>query len=106
MKWLQNPATQAVLGIAALAIAIVAWRWPREPAAPRPVNVSDYVVCISEYERDCAPHNAYLYCYVDPTPTVKEACKRGFTQKGPPQSRGVAKCGATMITYICSNDVP
>jgi hypothetical protein len=106
LKWLQNPGTQALIAALGLLLALVAYLYPREPKTDKPPIVTDYVVCVSEYERDCGSHNAYIYCGVDPATEAAKACLRGYRLKGSPQSRGVAKCGANTFTYICSNDAP
>jgi hypothetical protein len=79
---------------------------PTPTPPPKPLMTSDFVVCMSEYERDCGPHNVYIYCYVDPAAEAAKACTKGYKLKFPPQSRGAAKCGANTYTYLCTNEAP
>jgi hypothetical protein len=106
VKWLQHPGTQGLIAILGLLVALVAYLYPREPKKEKQIVVTDYVVCMSEYERDCGVHNAYIYCAVDPATEAAKACKAGYRPKGTPQSKGAGKCGANTYTYICSNEAP
>jgi hypothetical protein len=106
MNWLKNPATQGLIAILGLLLALVAYLYPHEAKQGKPIVVTDYVVCMSEYERDCGQHNAYIYCRVDPATEAAKACKAGYRIKGTPQSKGAGNCGANTYTYLCSNEAP
>lgn len=78
---------------------------PTPPATPPPATVtSEYAVCSGEYERECQPHNAYVYCYVDPNPVAAGACTRYRIKNT--QSKPGNKCGYTTTVYLCTNVVP
>jgi hypothetical protein len=105
-KWLQHPGTQGLIALLALLLGLVAYLYPREPKKEKQISVTDYVVCLTEYERDCGPHDAYIYCAVDPNAEAAKACKRGYSLKGAPQSKPGTKCGVNTFTYLCSNEAP
>ena len=74
------------------------------PPPPKPEITSEFVVCEGEYERNCPPHQAYVYCYVDPKTEAAKSCKRYSVKTS--QSKGGNKCGYTWTTFICVNEVP
>jgi hypothetical protein len=62
VKWLaellKQPVTLGIIAFLAVFIGRIAYLYPRAPTEKRIVVVSEYVVCESEYEKDCGPQDA------------------------------------------------
>jgi hypothetical protein len=101
---LKQPVTLGIIAFLAAFVGVIAYLYPRSPIENR-IVVGEYVVCQSEYEKDCGPHNSYVYCGFDADEKAAKACKR-YGRKGDPELHSVAKCGANLYTYICINDQP
>jgi hypothetical protein len=104
VELLKQPATLGIIAFLAVFVGVIAYLYPRA-ATERSIVVSEYVVCESEYEKDCGPHNAYVYCSANTDEKAAKACKR-YSQKGDPELHSGAKCGANLYTYLCINDQP
>ena len=105
VQWLlKRPAVLGVITFLAVFLGTIAYFYPRSPTENRLV-VSEYVVCESEFEKDCGPHNAYVSCSVNTEERAAKACKR-YGRKGDPDSHSVGKCGANLYRYMCINEQP
>jgi hypothetical protein len=65
-----------------------------------PTHVETYRMCLGEYERNCQPHDVYMYCYSDVGAWADARC----TKKSviPLNSTPGNKCGYTLIQVICT----
>jgi hypothetical protein len=82
---------------------------PTPPSTPAPLptvkapqtTTRSFRVCTGEYERACDPHDAYLYCGVDPASWAKGRCDSFKVQQL--NSRGGNKCGYTLFEVLCTS---
>lgn len=69
------------------------------PPAKQEITRS-FRVCTGEYERACDPHDAYLYCGVDPNTWASGRCERYKIQQL--NNRGGNKCGYSLYEVLCT----
>jgi hypothetical protein len=70
-------------------------------AAPSPAPFTRAIrVCSGEYEKNCQPHDAYLYCYVDVGAWAAARCAKYVVQRI--NTYGGNKCGYSMDDVICT----
>jgi hypothetical protein len=70
-------------------------------AAPSPASFTRAIrVCSGEYEKNCQPHDAYLYCYVDVGAWAAARCDKYVVQRI--NTYGGNKCGYSIDDVICT----
>jgi hypothetical protein len=69
------------------------------PSPPAPFTRA-IRVCSGEYEKNCQPHDAYLYCYVDVGAWAAARCDKHVVQRI--NTYGGNKCGYSMDDVICT----
>jgi hypothetical protein len=67
---------------------------------PQPPIVTNFRVCLGEYERSCPPHDVYMYCYQDVGAWAKSHCDDARMITLGSQSGN--KCGYTSVQVICT----
>lgn len=73
---------------------------PQVSQSTAPPIVTNFRVCLGEYERACPPHDVYLYCYQDVGAWAKQRCND--VKVIPLGSSSGNKCGYTSVQVICS----
>jgi hypothetical protein len=69
------------------------------PPAQSP-TVVNFRVCLGEYERNCPPHDVYMYCYQDVNAWARQRCD--IPKVIPLGSQSGNKCGYTSVQVICT----
>jgi hypothetical protein len=72
---------------------------PSQPASAAPI-VTNFRICLGEYERACPPHDVYLYCYEDVGKWAQNHCEQSKAITLGSQSGN--KCGYTSVQLICT----
>ena len=67
---------------------------------PTAVAVTTYKICTGEYEKQCQPHDVYLYCYADLKTWASAKCN-SFTSSRY-NTYGGNKCGYAMDLVTCA----
>jgi hypothetical protein len=65
---------------------------------PEPI-ITNYRICLGEYERNCPPHDVYLYCYEDVASWAHGRCDE--TKIVTLGSQPGNKCGYSSVQVIC-----
>jgi hypothetical protein len=73
---------------------------PQASSPPQSPTIVNFRVCLGEYERNCPPHDVYMYCYQDVGAWASQRCD--IAKVIPLGSQSGNKCGYTSVQVICT----